>query len=522
MGKFIVFNSTHLGASHLKSGKPCQDFSLSYQSEDGDVQVAIVCDGHGGDTYVRSDVGSRLAAQITLRNVLEFYKTVPAQLFLHQKGELTAQPSEHVDRLYVKQKNRPNDMTDIDKMELEQCENYRTAIDGLREQNFTLSRLFGKIYTQWLTEIEQDANERPFNDSEKTMLGNKPITKAYGTTLQCYLRTPLYWLAFHIGDGKLMACDLDLNWSEPVPWDYRCFLNVTTSMCDPNPVPEFRYAFDGTGHFPLAVILGSDGLDDSWGTFENLATFYTQNLRVLGEMGKDAFLKELDDYLPKLSAKASRDDMSMAGVIDADALEQMRPKFVYLQLKNKTNREKLAKEKAISDISISIEKAQRAYGLLNQRKEESKSLLDSLKQKIESLLKNDEDNDKQITDAKDNLAFLEEQLADAKKELGQWMSSLEHDEAYLQAIQDGQKSHEVALHFAEQVLAEWENKKQAYLQLVEQQKEANLQQRVEQMQKVSDEALEQMRNLEKEEKEPANVEENSEIEKQCDESEETL
>ncbi len=68
----IVFNATKRGASHVKKGTVCQDYSLSYNSPDGNVQVAIVCDGHGGDTYVRSDVGSRLAAEIALANIQGF------------------------------------------------------------------------------------------------------------------------------------------------------------------------------------------------------------------------------------------------------------------------------------------------------------------------------------------------------------------------------------------------------------------------------------------------------------------
>ena len=48
MGRKIIFNVTKMGASHVKSGKPCQDYSLSWESEDKQVQVAIVCDGHGG------------------------------------------------------------------------------------------------------------------------------------------------------------------------------------------------------------------------------------------------------------------------------------------------------------------------------------------------------------------------------------------------------------------------------------------------------------------------------------------
>ena len=68
----IVFATSVLGASHVKDNKPCQDYSIAWRSEDSGAVVLIVCDGHGSDTYVRSDVGSRLAAEITLVAVKEF------------------------------------------------------------------------------------------------------------------------------------------------------------------------------------------------------------------------------------------------------------------------------------------------------------------------------------------------------------------------------------------------------------------------------------------------------------------
>ena len=37
--------------------------------------------------------------------------------------------------------------------------------------------------------------------------------------------------------------------------------------------------------------------------------------------GKDATLQRLEDFLPKLSAAASKDDMSIAGYINTDAIK---------------------------------------------------------------------------------------------------------------------------------------------------------------------------------------------------------
>ena len=45
-----MFNTSILGASHVKDNKPCQDYSVAWQSEEDGAVVLIVCDGHGSDT----------------------------------------------------------------------------------------------------------------------------------------------------------------------------------------------------------------------------------------------------------------------------------------------------------------------------------------------------------------------------------------------------------------------------------------------------------------------------------------
>ena len=61
-------------------------------------------------------------------------------------------------------------------------------------------------------------------------------------------------------------------------------------------------------------------MDDSWQTMPKLQSFYTHTLSVFGKLGADQAVKELNDYLPKLSEKGSRDDMSVAAIIDMDAI----------------------------------------------------------------------------------------------------------------------------------------------------------------------------------------------------------
>ena len=111
--------------------------------------------------------------------------------------------------------------------------------------------------------------------------------------------------------------------TNPVPWDSECFLYVTTSLCNSRPVRLFRYAFDGTGTFPAAVLCCSDGIEDSYGDYELAPHFLHEWYRgVLSEFccnGESATLEQMKKFFPRLSQKGSKDDISLAGIIDTEA-----------------------------------------------------------------------------------------------------------------------------------------------------------------------------------------------------------
>lgn len=315
MNNIISFNCTEIGASHITKGKPCQDYSLSWNSDDRNTHIVIVCDGHGGDTYVRSDVGARIAAEVSLKIIRETLDCIPPTLLLDNVGAVTARPNTE-DPLPLSHKVHETEE------QIAQNELFYKQIAHHKKQDSFFTHLFGRIYSEWDSLITEDSVQSPFNEEELSLLGRANIEKAYGCTLMAFVRTPLYWFAFHIGDGKMLCLDNSHNWFEPVPWDCNCFLNVTTSLCANNPVPSFRYAFNGKGEFPIAVLLGSDGIDDSWQTMEKLQNFYNQTLSIFGDLGNEQAVKELKDYLPKLSEKGSRDDMSIAGIIDMEAIRR--------------------------------------------------------------------------------------------------------------------------------------------------------------------------------------------------------
>ena len=301
------------GESHKATDKVCQDYSYSHIDEDG-LAIAVVCDGHGGKHYFRSDVGARFATEIIANNVREFVNHIDETLFVGQPFTQQAAIQTEIDQQNFR-KERP--------------------VDNAFRQ------LFASIIGQWQQRIEQHAATHALTEKEiaqveeqyrKEFLSGYKLEKIYGCTLMAYVSTPKYWFAFHLGDGKMISFDQDAQWKEPVLWDDRCFLNKTTSICDSDALNEFRYTYQGDGGFPIAVFLGSDGMDDSFGEETNLVNFYVKVAKSLVTNGHDATFADIQDTLPVLSKRGSQDDMSVACVYDEARLKEALPKFILWQI----------------------------------------------------------------------------------------------------------------------------------------------------------------------------------------------
>jgi len=249
-----AFNASCIGASHIKEERPCQDYSLC--RTDGKTAIAAVADGHGADIHYRSDRGSRFAAEAALHCIKEFItlKTAP-----------------------------------------------------LCEPDALLNALEKSIIAEWQKKVACDVKANPVEGDE---------LEPYGTTLIAAAVTEHYWFAIQIGDGKCVVINSEKEATQPVPWDDRCFLNRTTSLCDEEAAGLFRHYYSETQ--PLAIFLGSDGIDDSFPVNENekhLASFYFSVYDNFKKEGLKNGEIQLRKMLPRLTQKGSGDDVSIAGII---------------------------------------------------------------------------------------------------------------------------------------------------------------------------------------------------------------
>lgn len=290
---YNVFHSTCRGDSHLESLLPCQDSSYSESVlENGLCDLLVVSDGHGSKEFFRSDRGARLAVEAAVPAVLRFVSG------FDPGNGCPALVSRGIDGV-----------TDCE------SEDFTPGGDPNEAAFRHLARF---ILARWHEAVTADWNADPPQEGESDP--DQPPVRAYGCTLLVAFRTVDWWAAIQLGDGKILAFWPDGSWSEPVPWDSECFLNNTTSLCS-HREDRFRYCY-GT-QAPPALFLGSDGMDDSFRLTSDLARFYGSVIVRLGSVDFGTVGSELAGYLPELSRKGSRDDMSVAFWADEDVLPRL-------------------------------------------------------------------------------------------------------------------------------------------------------------------------------------------------------
>lgn len=282
MENICAFHLTEQGATHIKHNKARQDDGQSYY--DGQIAFAVVCDGHGGDDYIRSDTGSRLAAAVAGECIGDFVGKI-----LH-------------------------------KYDIKHLQRHSEEI---------LRSLAAAIIAEWRKRITEDWLKKPFTEDElanisdkaRQRYGDDDIASAYGTTLIAVAFTDEYWFGLKIGDGKCVSVSKEGKFETPIPDDGICFLNSTTSICDRNAIENFRYIF--STEKPAAVFIGTDGIDDCFCKDEQLFNFYKTILFSFAHAEFEAAKADLKDYLPRLSAKGSGDDVSVGAIMDFSLIRSL-------------------------------------------------------------------------------------------------------------------------------------------------------------------------------------------------------
>ena len=249
---------TVIGAAHRRLGKPCQDASVarSLMGPGGTtVQLMAVADGHGGERYWLSDVGSQLACD---------------QAVLAVERALQQHP--------------------------------------LTDQRHWLELLAGAlpatIQAAWLEATAGHWRQRPES-------GDQPFSPlTYGCTLGVVLLAPEWWGHTGLGDWDLVRStadgNLDLISEEQ---DVCASGEATASLCMAGSASlcaqrAALYALSPSSA-PFALVLSTDGIRKSCATDGDFLAL-SHHLAELRQR------EELDTALAQITSQGSGDDVSVA------------------------------------------------------------------------------------------------------------------------------------------------------------------------------------------------------------------
>lgn len=279
MDHYKTDNISIQGYSHKRIDKECQDSSLSWQAKKYD--GIIVCDGHGGEKYIRSATGSRIACEVG-KDILDQFMSAVQE----KKIALT----EHT-----------------------------------FESHFT--QLERAILQEWRKRIEENYTELPVVDDQrfadlteqdKKVLLHNPV-KAYGTTFLAAIMSEDLCFVLKLGDGN--ASILYSNGTIDMPdelADDQLQFNVTTSMCNSDADVQFHHYFC---RYPAnkkiaGIMLTSDGIINCYRLEESFKSLVKNIFLSYFEQKKKDAGDELKEMLGTLSERGSGDDLSVALICD--------------------------------------------------------------------------------------------------------------------------------------------------------------------------------------------------------------
>lgn len=289
--QYDVFTQSVQGYGHIKRKQACEDYGIKKETHIG--KIFAVADGHGDRNCPRSQIGSRLICEICVSELDTFSKNV-----------------EH--------------------------EGWVEKLFNENEVEALIRQLILSIFGKWVCAVNDHHEHNPLSEDEYSSADEyaeqyrrgEKIEHIYGTTLICGLITDQYLLLMQQGDGRCVVFDKDGNASQPVPWDDRCFANVTTSLCDPDAVQSCRYHIIDLSQNPIiACVMGSDGVEDSFSTFDKMYVYYRQLLIYACKKGTTALEKQLLNTLPAFSENGSGDDTTISGIIDIKQTKKFVKKF---------------------------------------------------------------------------------------------------------------------------------------------------------------------------------------------------
>lgn len=284
--QWSVAGGSRQGQKHVGAGLPNQDAIAHAELDDGAGLILAVADGHGSEMHFRSDVGARLAVEVTV----DVLRSFAGQVEPSAPGSVILDQAQAV---------------------------LRTELTG-----------------RWRERIGKNLQVSPFRENElgrvaafagwagKERIEAHPVL-AYGSTLLGVLATPGYVLSAQLGDGDILFVDRAGQMTRGVPQDQMVAIGLTASLAQQHARESVRVSVRAApDELPALVIAASDGYV---GAYPSADDFWSSG-RIWLESARseepDGLATRLEKFLDWASRTGACDDVTVGLLINAAGLRE--------------------------------------------------------------------------------------------------------------------------------------------------------------------------------------------------------
>jgi len=260
-----AFGCCRTGASHIRTNRPCEDSFALWSGSSGTTpcMAVAIADGHGDQRHDRSRIGSALAVQAAVEELVTFHRM-------------------HADDKPVQ------------------------SLRGEFRADFPR-----RVTRRWREAVDLDARGRDTSFLASTGSPDSVYTR-YGSTLLAALVTPAMILIGQIGDGDIVIVRPDGTLECPIATDTSVIGKETRSLSSRDAHLLWRMATLDRRSGGI-LIMATDGVSDSFDASqgEEFLRFVTSLADRVKQYGIQNVADAMSGWLDRYSELASGDDMTL-------------------------------------------------------------------------------------------------------------------------------------------------------------------------------------------------------------------
>lgn len=273
-----VISESVQGASHKRYNKPNQDAEKHVPLIPDEWAIVALADGHGGESYFRSDRGSKMAVESAI----------------------------------------------------EVCKNHLKSIESIKSisKQDLMAGLCKDVVISWQKLVHEDYSNaiEPLNNRDNELpqsTGNKqnPILTPYGSTLIIVIATKEFQIYLQLGDGNILTVNEKGDVTPVFPYQSELG-DDTLSLILPNCSDDFKVEITHEPEeIPFLILVSTDGYAKSFQdqmSFEQVASDFFNILKDTESNVEDG-IKVIEDnlcnWLEETSTLGSGDDITVGLLI---------------------------------------------------------------------------------------------------------------------------------------------------------------------------------------------------------------